>query len=296
MTQGRFDHVIGGTPLYRLTRLATRPDVEVYGKLEGNNLGGSVKDRAALSMFEAAEAQGLLQGRKVVEATSGNTGIALAMIAGLQWIPLTLLMPEGSPPERVATMRAYGATVELTPQAASMEGAIDRARALVATGEYIMLDQFSNPANPDAHFRTTGPEVWRDTQGRVTHFISSMGTTGTIMGTSRFLKGQRESIQICGVQPAEGAKIPGIRRWPQAYLPRIYEPHRVDRIIDVTEANARAMTRALAHNEGLFVGMSSGGACWSALEVAREAPSGSVIVFICCDRGDKYLSVDNLFG
>jgi cysteine synthase B len=296
MSTGRFDHVIGNTPLYRLGRLSPRPDVEVYGKLEGNNLGGSVKDRAALSMFEAAEAEGLLQGRKVVEPTSGNTGIALAMIAGLKGIDLTLLMPEGSTPERVATMRAYGAKVVLTPQSESMEGAIDRARALVATGEYLMLDQFSNPANPLAHFKHTGPEVWRDTGGRVTHFVSSMGTTGTIMGTSRFLKSQNPEVVICGVQPGENAKIPGIRRWPKAYLPKIYEPDRVDRIIDVAENDARDSTRALAQHEGLFVGMSSGGACWAALQVAAEAPSGSVIVFICCDRGDKYLSVEGLFG
>jgi cysteine synthase B len=296
MSTGRFDHVIGNTPLYRLGRLSPRPDVEVYAKLEGNNLGGSVKDRAALSMFEAAEAEGRLQGRKVVEPTSGNTGIALAMIAGLKGIDLTLLMPEGSTPERVATMRAYGAKVLLTPQSESMEGAIDRARAMVATGEYLMLDQFSNPANPLAHFKHTGPEVWRDTDGRVTHFVSSMGTTGTIMGTSRFLKSQNADVVICGVQPAENAKIPGIRRWPQAYLPKIYEPERVDRIIDVTEPDARDTTRALAQHEGLFAGMSSGGACWAALQVAAEAPSGSVIVFICCDRGDKYLSVEGLFG
>lgn len=296
MSTGKLDHVIGNTPLYRLGRLSPRPDVEVYGKLEGNNLGGSVKDRAALSMFEAAEAEGRLQGRKVVEPTSGNTGIALAMIAGLKGVDLTLLMPEGSTPERVATMRAYGAKVVLTPQSESMEGAIDRARAMVATGEYLMLDQFSNPANPLAHFKHTGPEVWRDTGGRVTHFVSSMGTTGTIMGTSRFLKSQNPGVVICGVQPAENAKIPGIRRWPQAYLPKIYEPERVDRIIDVAENDARETTRALAQQEGLFAGMSSGGACWAALQVAAEAPSGSVIVFICCDRGDKYLSVEGLFG
>ncbi|MFZ4739285.1 MAG: cysteine synthase CysM [Bradymonadia bacterium] len=296
MSTGQFDHVIGNTPLYRLGRLSPRPDVEVYGKLEGNNLGGSVKDRAALSMFEAAEAEGHLQGRKVVEPTSGNTGIALAMIAGLKGVDITLLMPEGSTPERVATMRAYGAKVVLTPQSESMEGAIDRARAMVATGEYLMLDQFSNPANPLAHFKHTGPEIWRDTGGRVTHFVSSMGTTGTIMGTSRFLKSQNPEVVICGVQPAENAKIPGIRRWPQAYMPKIYEPERVDRIIDVTEIDARDTTRALAQHEGLFVGLSAGGAGWAALQVAAEAPSGSVIVFICCDRGDKYLSVEGLFG
>ena len=296
MSTGKLDHVIGNTPLYRLGRLSPRPDVEVYGKLEGNNLGGSVKDRAALSMFEAAEAEGRLQGRTVVEPTSGNTGIALAMIAGLKGVDLTLLMPEGSTPERVATMRAYGAKVVLTPQSESMEGAIDRARAMVATGEYLMLDQFSNPANPLAHFKHTGPEVWRDTGGRVTHFVSSMGPTGTIMGTSRFLKSLNPGVVIGGVQPAENAKIPGIRRWPQAYLPKIYEPERVDRIIDVAENDARETTRALAQQEGLFAGMSSGGACWAALQVAAEAPSGSVIVFICCDRGDKYLSVEGLFG
>jgi cysteine synthase B len=289
------DALVGHTPLHRLTRLPGRPDVTVLAKLEGNNAGGSVKDRAALSMIRAALTEGRLEGRRLVEATSGNTGIALAMIAALERLPITLVMPENSTPERVAIMKAYGAEVVLTPAKGSMEAAIDHARALVETGRYHMLDQFSNPANPEAHYRTTGPEIWTLTGGRVTHFVSAMGTTGTIMGVSRFLKSQRPDVTICGVQPSDEARIPGIRRWPAAYLPRIYDPARVDRLIDCTEAAAVETTQRLAREEGLFVGMSAGGAAWAALSVAREAPAGSVVVFIAPDRGDKYLSMESLF-
>jgi cysteine synthase B len=289
------DALVGGTPLHRLTRLPGRPDVSVLVKLEGNNAGGSVKDRAALSMIRDALAEGRLEGRRLVEATSGNTGIALAMIAALERLPITLVMPENSTPERVAIMKAYGAEVVLTPAAGSMEAAIDHARGLVETGRYHMLDQFSNPANPEAHFRTTGPEIWAATHGRVTHFVSAMGTTGTIMGVSRFLKAQRPDITICGVQPTDEARIPGIRRWPAAYLPRIYDPARVDRLFDCPEAAALETTRRLAREEGLFVGMSAGGAAFAALALAQEAPSGSVVVFIAPDRGDKYLSMEALF-
>lgn len=267
----------------------------MLAKLEGNNQGGSVKDRAALAMIEAALAEGVLGDRTLIEATSGNTGIALAMIAALKRLPIVLVMPENSTPERVAIMRAYGAEVTLTPAAGGMEAAIDHARAQVATGRFHMLDQFAHPANPRAHAETTGPEIWEATQGRVTHFVSAMGTTGTIMGVSRALKGRNPVVQIVGVQPADEARIPGIRRWPAAYLPRIYEPSRVDRLVDCSEGAAREATQALAREEGLFVGMSAGGACHVALQVAREAPAGSVVVFIVPDRGDKYLSMTDLF-
>ena len=290
-----FSRLVGNTPLSRLTVLCTRPDVEVWAKLEGNNQGGSVKDRAALSMIEAAEAAGHLRGKALVEATSGNTGIALAMIAALKRLPITLVMPENSTPERVTIMKAYGAKVVLTPAKGGMEAAIDHARALVEGGQHHMLDQFSNPANPQKHFETTGPEIWRDTGGRVTHFVSAMGTTGTIMGVSRYLKSQRSDIQIIGLQPADDARIPGIRRWPVEYLPKIYEPHRVDRLVNCPEAAARETTLRLAREEGLFVGMSGGGAAWASLQLATEAPAGSVIVFIVPDRGDKYLSMEDLF-
>lgn len=290
----RFSGLIADTPLVRLRALIDRDDIEVFGKLEGTNLGGSVKDRAALGMITAAERAGHLEGgRALVEATSGNTGIALAMISSLKGVPIRLVMPESATPERVATMRAYGAEVELI--AGSMEDAIDRARALHASGSHYMLNQFGNPANPEMHYRTTGPEIYRATEGRVTHFVSSMGTTGTIMGTSRYLKEQRSEIKIVGVQPAGESRIPGIRRWPEAYLPTIFEPERVDEIIDVEAERALETARALTRREGVFCGPSSGGACWAALQVAERAPSGSVIVFIVCDRGDKYLSMEGLF-
>ena len=292
---GAFEGVIADTPLRRLTNLTTRDDVEVHAKLEGSNLGGSVKDRAALAMIVAAEQGGHLEGRRMVEATSGNTGIALAMIAGIKGLPITLIMPSNATPERVTIMKAYGAEVILTDEALRMEGAIDHARALHEAGDHFMLDQFSNPANPQMHYETTGPEVWRATRGRITHFVSSMGTTGTIMGVSRYLEEVEPNVLIVGCQPTDGSRIPGIRRWPPEYLPRIYEAERVDRIVDVIAEDAEDTTRQLARHEGLFVGMSSGGAAWAALKVAEEAPAGSVIVFITPDRGDKYLSMESLF-
>ncbi len=290
--------LVGHTPLHRLGRLVdaiARTDVAIMAKLEGNNQGGSVKDRAALAMIEDAERSGALACKAIVEATSGNTGIALAMIAALKRLPITLVMPENSTPERVAIMKAYGAEVVLTPAAGSMEAAIDHARALVEAGHHHMLDQFSNPANPQKHFETTGPEIWDATRGRVTHFVSAMGTTGTIMGVSRALKAHNPAVQVIGVQPADDARIPGIRRWPAAYLPRIYDPTRVDRLVDCSEKDARETTQRLSKEEGLFVGMSAGGAAWVALSVAAEAPPGSLVVFIVPDRGDKYLSMTELF-
>ncbi len=282
--------LVGNTPLVELKRLHDKPGVRLYGKLEGNNPGGSVKDRPALSMIEGAERRGELRaGVKLIEPTSGNTGIALAMIACAKGYDLELVMPENSTAERVQTMEAFGAKVTLTPADKSIENAIDYARAKVAEGGYLMLDQFSNPDNWMAHVRTTGPEIWRDTEGKVTHFVSSMGTTGTIMGTSRFLKEKSASVQIVGVQPTEGSRIPGIRRWPEAYLPKIYERDRVDRIVDVGQVDAENMARRLAQVEGVFSGVSSGGAVCAALEIVREIEEGVVVVIIC-DRGDRYLS------
>ncbi|MDO4263554.1 MAG: cysteine synthase CysM [Deinococcus sp.] len=287
--------LIGNTPLVRLHSLSTEL-VDVYGKLEGQNPGGSVKDRAARAMVEGLLKRGELQpGMRLIEATSGNTGIALAMLARLHGLDIELVMPENATAERVQTMRAYGATVTLTPSAGGMEAAIDHMHAEVAAGRAQMLNQFGNPDNPRAHYESTGPEIWRDTAGRVTHFVSSMGTTGTIMGVSRFLKEQSAAVQIVGVQPTEGASIPGIRRWPEAYLPANYEPERVDRVIDVSEADARTMTRALAREEAIFAGMSSGGAAFAAAQLARErtaAGERGLIVTIVCDRGDRYLSSD----
>lgn len=281
---------VGNTPLVRLQRLAAGVDNTLLVKLEGNNPAGSVKDRPALSMIRHAEARGDIRpGDTLIEATSGNTGIALAMAAAIRGYRLILVMPEHMSVERRALMRAYGAELVLTPQALSMEGAIDRARALEAAGEGRILDQFSNADNPLAHYESTGPEIWRDTGGEITHFVSSMGTTGTIMGTSRFLKERNPAVQIVGVQPTEGSSIPGIRRWPAAYLPKIFEPARVDRIIDVTQDEAEATTRDLAQHEGIFAGISSGGAVAAARRLAAEC-SGAVIVAIICDRGDRYLS------
>lgn len=291
----RFPELIGNTPLIELSRLNPNPKVRLFGKLEGNNPGSSVKDRAAYSMITGAEARGELRpGIRIIEPTSGNTGIALAMIAAMKGYEIELVMPENSTAERVKTMRAFGARVVLTPAEKSMEGAIDYARARVAEGGYFMLNQFGNDDNWRAHYRGTGPEIWRDTEGAVTHFVSSMGTTGTIMGTSRYLKEQSPAVQIVGVQPQEGAKIPGIRRWPEAYLPKIFEPQRVDRIIDVGQEEAEEMARRLAREEGVFSGVSSGGACVAARKVASEIDEGTV-VFIVCDRGDRYLST-SLFG
>ena len=286
----RVTDLIGNTPMVELSRLSERPGVRLYAKLEGHNPGGSVKDRPALSMIEGAEARGELKpGVRIIEPTSGNTGIALAMIACAKGYDLELVMPAGSTAERVHTMRAFGAKVTLTPDDVGMEGAIDYARAEVQKGNAIMLDQFANPDNWQAHYRTTGPEIWRDTAGEVTHFVSSMGTTGTIMGTSRFLKEKSPDVTIVGVQPTDGSRIPGIRRWPAAYLPKIFEPARVDRIIDVSQRDSEEMARRLAREEGVFGGVSSGGAVCAALEVAKTTER-AVIVVIICDRGDRYLS------
>ncbi|QIP11884.1 cysteine synthase CysM [Spirosoma aureum] len=284
--------LVGNTPLIELNRLNPNPNVRLYGKLEGNNPGGSVKDRAAVSMIQGALSRGDLKpGMKLIEATSGNTGIALAMIARLYNIDIELVMPSNSTRERVLTMEAFGAKVILTE---TIEGARDFAEEQVQKGGYLMLNQFANPDNYLAHYRTTGPEIWRDTDGQITHFVSSMGTTGTIMGTSRYLKEKNPAIQIVGCQPTDGSSIPGIRKWPVEYLPKIFEPQRVDRVIEVSADDATQQTRKLANVEGVFAGMSSGGAVWAALELAQELESG-VIVCIICDRGDRYLSSD-LFG
>jgi S-sulfo-L-cysteine synthase (O-acetyl-L-serine-dependent) len=259
-------------------------------KLEGNNPAGSVKDRPALSMINRAEARGDIKpGDKLIEATSGNTGIALAMAAAIKGYKLTLVMPEHMSVERRALMKAYGANIVLTSQAGSMEEAIDQANKMKDNGEGLILDQFSNPDNPQAHYDGTGPEIWRDTQGTLTHFVSAMGTTGTIMGNSRFLKEKSPDIQIIGVQPEDGASIPGIRRWPKEYLPKIYEAQRVDRIMDISQQAAEDTTRLLAAKEGIFTGISSGGAVAAALQLSQEV-NNAVICTITCDRGDRYLS------
>jgi len=290
MAYPTIEEFVGNTPLVRLQRLPGETDNSVLVKLEGNNPAGSVKDRPALSMIQRAEARGEIRpGDTLIEATSGNTGIALAMAAAIRGYRMVLVMPEHMSVERRAVMRAFGAEIRLTPKEGSMEAAIDLANALEAAGEGRRLDQFSNPDNPQAHFETTGPEIWRDTGGAVTHFVSSMGTTGTIMGTGRYLKGQNPEVQIVGVQPTEGSSIPGIRRWPEAYLPKIYDPTGVDRIIDVSQADAEQTMRDLAAVEGIFGGVSSGGAVAAALSLSREV-HGAVIVVIVCDRGDRYLS------
>jgi cysteine synthase B len=287
-----FEGLIGETPLRRLQRMVGRTDIEVQAKLEGGNLGGSVKDRAALGMIAAAESEGLLDGRRIVEATSGNTGIALAMIATLKRLPITLVLPETATPERRAIMKAYGAELLLAPDIVS---ARDMAQSLHDAGTHHQLDQFSNPANPLMHYRTTGPEVLRQTEGRITHFVSAMGTTGTIMGTARFLGEAKPEARIVGVHPREGSKIPGIRAWAPEYRPRIHESGRVHTMVHVSREEAAETTRRLAREEGIFAGLSGGGAAWAALRVAADAPEGSVIVFIVPDRGDKYLSVEGLF-
>jgi S-sulfo-L-cysteine synthase (O-acetyl-L-serine-dependent) len=284
--------LVGNTPLVELKKLNPNKNVTIYGKLEGNNPGGSVKDRAAYGMIKGALDRGeIKEGMTLIEATSGNTGIALAMIASLFNVPIELVMPEDATRERVLTMEAFGAKVILTPKAQSMEGAIDYANAQVAKGGYVMLNQFGNPDNPDMHYKTTGPEIWRDTDKKVTHFVSSMGTTGTIMGVSKFLKEANPDIQIVGCQPTDGSKIPGIRKWPEAYLPTIFDRSRIDRIIEIAEKDARVMAKKLAREEAIFSGMSSGGAAHAAIELAKELKEG-VIVFIVCDRGDRYLSSD----
>ena len=280
---------VGNTPLVELQRLNKNPNVRVFGKLEGNNPGGSVKDRPALNMIRAALERGDIdKSTKLIEATSGNTGIALALMASLFGLEIELIMPLNSTRERVLTMEAFGAKVILLE---SIEACRDYAEEKSASGDYFMLNQFGNPDNYMAHYHTTGPELLRDTNNTLTHFVSSMGTTGTIMGCSRYLKEINPNIQIVGCQPTENSSIPGIRRWPVEYLPKIFEPSRVDRIIDVSQDEATTMTRRLAREEGIFAGMSSGGAATAALRLAEELESG-VIVFIVCDRGDRYLSSD----
>jgi cysteine synthase B len=283
---------VGNTPLVRLQRLTPPTGSVVLVKLEGNNPAGSVKDRPAMRMVRGAAERGEIKpGDTLIEATSGNTGIALAMAAAIRGYRMCLVMPEHMSVERRALMLAYGARIVLTPQDGGMEAAIDRAREMVAAGEGVMLDQFSNQDNPLAHYEATGPEIWRDTRGQVTHFVSSMGTTGTIMGVSRYLKEQNPAVRIIGVQPEDGSSIPGIRRWPTDYLPRIYDPTRVDRIIDVSQDDAERTTRELAAREGIFVGISAGGAVAAALRLAAEVEHG-VIVTIAPDRGDRYLSTN----
>ncbi len=285
---------IGNTPLVEFRRVNPNPRVRVLGKLEGDNPAGSVKDRAAFWMIAGAEARGQLRrGMKLIEPTSGNTGIALAMMATLKGYEILLVMPAGASRERVATMEAYGARVILTPAEDSMEGAIDFVNEKVREGGYLFLNQFANPDNSQAHYESTGPEIWRDTNGEITHFVSSMGTTGTIMGTSRFLKEKNPAIQIIGAQPTDGSCIPGIRRWPQEYLPKIFDPARVDRKVDVSQADAVAFTRRLAREEGVFCGMSAGGAAFIACQMAAMLDAGTIVCIIC-DRGDRYLST-NLF-
>ena len=281
---------IGNTPLVRLQRLTKGLDSEIWVKLEGNNPAGSVKDRAALFMIEQAEKRGEIHpGDTLIEATSGNTGIALAMIAALKGYKLKLLMPENMSLERQASMRAYGAELLLVSRAQGMEGARDLALDMEKEGQGKVLDQFNNPDNPLAHFTTTGPEIWQQTQGRITHFVSSMGTTGTITGVSRYLRSQNAGVTIVGLQPSEGSSIPGIRRWPQEYLPGIFKPELVDDVMDMGQTEAEETMRALAREEGIFCGVSSGGAVAGALRVAKSHP-GSVVVAIVCDRGDRYLS------
>lgn len=289
---GNIIATIGNTPLVEITRFHSNPKVKIYAKLEGNNPGGSVKDRAALNMIRSAMERGeITKDTKLIEATSGNTGIALAMIASMFGLSMELVMPSTSTRERTLTMEAFGAKVTLLE---TMEICRDYAEEKAATGEYFILNQFANPDNYEAHIKTTAPEIWRDTNGQITHFVSAMGTTGTIMGCSMFLKEQNPNIQIVGCQPTEESSIPGIRRWPAAYLPKIFDASRVDRVIDIAQTDATEKARELARKEGVFAGMSSGGAFHAALQIANEIEEG-VIVFIVCDRGDRYLSSD-LFG
>ena len=281
---------VGNTPLVRLKRLAEGHNNTILVKLEGNNPAGSVKDRPALNMINAAEARGEIKpGDTLIEATSGNTGIALAMVAAVKGYHMILVMPENMSAERVVSMTAYGAEVIFVSREASMEGARDLALEMQADGKGKVLDQFSNPDNPAAHYKTTGPEIWKDTNGQITHFVSSMGTTGTIMGTSRYLKEAQPGIEIIGVQPTEGSAIPGIRRWPKEYLPSIFVADEVDRTMDVSQQLAENTTRLLAKKEGIFAGISSGGAVAAAIQLSRETEN-AVIVSIICDRGDRYLS------
>lgn len=288
------EDVIGATPLVRLQRLAgeeaARRGNVILAKLEGNNPAGSVKDRPAISMIRRAEERGDIRpGDTLIEATSGNTGIALAMAAAVRGYRMVLIMPEDLSIERAQTMKAFGAELVLTPKAGGMEYARDLAEQMQRDGKGRVLDQFANLDNPRIHYETTGPEIWNDTQGRVTHFVSAMGTTGTITGTSQYLKEMNPQVRIVGAQPSEGSRIPGIRKWPEAYLPKIYEPRRVDELILVSQADAEDMARRLAREEGLFAGISAAGACWAALQVSARVENAT-IVFIVCDRGDRYLS------
>lgn len=284
--------LIGNTPLVELKNIPTNKNVTIYAKLEGNNPGGSVKDRAAYGMIKHAIDNGDIKpGIKLIEATSGNTGIALALIASMFGVEIELVMPEDATRERVLTMKAFGAKVILTPRERAMEGAIDYANEQVAKGGYFMLNQFANPNNPLIHYQTTGPEIWKDTHKKITHFVSAMGTTGTIMGVSKYLKEQNKNIQIVGCQPTDGSRIPGIRKWPEAYIPKIFDKHRIDRTIELSDDDAQIMTKRLAKEEGIFAGMSSGGAVHAAVELSNELKEG-VIVCIICDRGDRYLSSD----
>ena len=284
------DDFVGNTPLVRLKRVPGQTSNIVLAKLEGNNPAGSVKDRPAYSMIARAEARGDIKpGDMLIEATSGNTGIALAMCAAMRGYKMVLVMPEHLSIERRQSMAAFGAKFVLTPESGGMELARDTAERMRDNGEGIILDQFANPDNPLSHYEGTGPEIWRDTEGRITHFVSAMGTTGTIMGTSRFLKEKNPKIQIVGVQPSEGSQIPGIRAWPKEYLPKIYDAKRVDRVMEVTQTESEEMTRRLAREEGIFCGISSGGAAVAALQLSAELQN-AVIVTIICDRGDRYLS------
>jgi S-sulfo-L-cysteine synthase (O-acetyl-L-serine-dependent) len=291
----KLEQLIGNTRLVDMQVIPVKKNVTLLGKLEGDNPGGSVKDRAAYGMIKGALDRGEIKsGDKLVEATSGNTGIALAMIAQVMGLNMTLVMPDNSTRERVLAMEAYGAKVILTPHEKTIEYSRELAEQMAANEGYFILNQFANADNYGAHYKSTGPEIWKDTKGTVTHFVSAMGTTGTIMGVSRYLKEQNPNVQIVGTQPVEGSSIPGIRRWSPEFLPKIFEPKRVDRIVDVSEEDARTMTRRLAKEEGILAGMSSGGALYAALKIADEIEQG-VIVFIICDRGDRYLSTD-LFG
>ncbi|TXE08856.1 cysteine synthase CysM [Algoriphagus aquimarinus] len=286
--------LIGNTPLIQLEHIPVNPKVKIFCKLEGQNPGGSVKDRAAYNMLRSAMERGEIKsGDKLVEATSGNTGIALAMVAKVLGLEMTLIMPDNSTKERVISMEAYGATVILTPAAKTIEYSRTLAEQMSKDG-YFMLDQFGNPDNYLAHYKTTGPEIWEDTDGEITHFVSAMGTTGTIMGVSKYLKERNPDIQIVGTQPTDGSSIPGIRRWSPEFLPKIFDPSRVDQVIDVSQDQATEMTRRMAREEGILAGMSSGGALHAAIELAKNLKEG-VIVCITCDRGDRYLSSD-LFG
>jgi cysteine synthase B len=288
------EDAIGRTPLVRLQRLPgaenDRRGNVILGKLEGNNPAGSVKDRPAIAMIRKAEERGEIKpGDTLIEATSGNTGIALAMAAAIRGYRMLLIMPEDLSVERAQTMKAFGAELILTPRSGGMEYARDLAEQMQKDGKGRVLDQFANPDNPLVHYETTGPEIWQDTEGRITHFVSAMGTTGTITGVSRYLKEKKPSVRIIGAQPAEGSRIPGIRKWPEAYLPKIYDPKHVDEMVLVTQADAEEMARRLAREEGLFGGISAAGACWVALQIAKTVENAT-IVFVVCDRGDRYLS------